>query len=149
MLVGLLAGAAIVLYVAFSLWYRELRVIYKCRSVSEAWGAGVLPLVRRSLNGHRGCVFHQASGLLVQITKTLAGGGNDAKINLHMVKVRVPNPGRFNMDAGRRYRRLPLRPRGSILRWHLPSVRKAARLSEVACGGSLERFKFGYGLCRW
>jgi hypothetical protein len=131
-------AVCVIAYLALDFWVNGSRQVYKYTDIPAALEAGILPLTRRSLDGHRTFVFHQASGSLLQILKRLPRNAVEAHVSLKLSKLRVPEPARYDLEKGRGYRRMRLRPRGSFSPWRLPSPSKASPVEEADCGASLK-----------
>jgi len=128
----------IILVCAFEEWNKRGRAVTGFSSVAEMLDVCVIPWTLCGWDGTRTVIYHQPSGLMVQVIKGLHPPlARDGKVNLRVAKTRTRNTTAYRMDkgwavtlrSGHVCRSMPVRK--------LPSPYVAEVVEDVDCGASI------------
>ena len=120
------------------LWNKSRRAVTKFTSVAQMLDFAVVPWTLHGWGGTRTVIYHQPSGLMVQVIKSLhPPRARDGKVNLRVANTRIRNPAAYRMDGGWAValsgglvcRCIPTRK--------VPSLHEAEVVEEVDCGASM------------
>ena len=133
------AGIAILGVVGMEVYGRLVRGIFRYVPGDEVFNYVDYQMVH-GLNGTRSLIYHPASGILIQIAKSLSPNLPHGSVRLRVLKMRVEPPKHWRVDSARE-RRPGGVSRGVVYvwRWHWPSAHNGQVLLEIDCGCSLRK----------
>jgi len=140
-LVALIAIVEVVLLMEIS--NRLARAVHQRLPLPHLFSHCVAPWILGGFDGTRVVMYHQSSGMLIQVLKRLSARRTDAVASLGVAKTQLPKGKAYEPSKGWR---LPIKrlPYACVIvwRWRLPSpYRDGEEMARIDCGASLARVK--------